>query len=198
MTITRNDLLTLDALNWLNDEVINFYMELIKLRSEESDHLPKVHSMNTFFVVKLMQQGHSGVRRWTRKTDIFSMDIIPVPVHVGGVHWCMAIIHMRDKTLRYYDSMGHPNMPVLGALENYLKEESLDKKKVPFDTSDWTIECVRDCPQQRNGSDCGVFSCMFAEFLSRDSKVTFDQQHMQYFRRKMVYEIITGKLLLGY
>lgn len=83
MTITRNDLITLDGITWLNDEVINFYMELIKHRSEQVDFLPKVHVMNTFFVGKLQQQGHSGVRRWTRKVDIFSVDVIPVPVHVG-------------------------------------------------------------------------------------------------------------------
>lgn len=198
MTITRNDLITLDGLNWLNDEVINFYMELVKYRSEQVDFLPKVHVMNTFFVGKLLQQGYSGVRRWTRKVDIFGVDVIPVPVHMGGVHWCMAIIHMRDKTIKYYDSMGHPNPTVLEALEQYLKEESLDKRKIPFDTSDWSIQSVRDCPMQENGSDCGVFSCMFAEFISRDSKISFTQQHMQYFRRKMVYEISSGRLLLGY
>lgn len=198
MNITRHDLNTLDGLNWLNDEVINFYMELLKERSEQCDHLPKVHVMNTFFVPKLLQMGHSGVRRWTRKVDIFAYDVIPVPVHVGGVHWCMSIIHMRDKTIKYYDSMGHPNYPVLEALKKYLHEESLDKKKVPYNTSDWSVECVRDCPQQRNGSDCGVFSCMFAEFVSRDSKISFEQEHMQYFRRKMVYEIASGRMVLGY
>ncbi|XP_070506274.1 sentrin-specific protease-like isoform X2 [Chironomus tepperi] len=198
MNITRHDLATLDGLNWLNDEVINFYMELIKERSEQVEHLPKVHVMNTFFLGKLLQQGHSGVRRWTRKIDIFSYDIIPIPVHVGGVHWCMSIIHLKNKTIRYYDSMGHPNHVVLEALEQYLKDESMDKRKIPFDTSDWTIECVRDCPQQKNGSDCGVFSCQFAEFISRDSTVSFEQQHMQYFRRKMICEIGNGRLFLGH
>jgi sentrin-specific protease 1 len=82
MNITRHDFATLDGLNWLNDEVINFYMELIKERSEQVEHLPKVHVMNTFFLGKLLQNGHSGVRRWTRKVDIFSVDIIPIPVSV--------------------------------------------------------------------------------------------------------------------
>lgn len=198
MSITRKDLNTLDGLNWLNDEVINFYMELLKQRSIEVDYLPKVHVMNTFFVGKLLQQGHAGVRRWTRKIDVFSYDVIPVPVHVGNVHWCMSIIHIRDKTIKYYDSMGHENWAVIDALEQYLRDESMDKLKVALDTSDWTKECVRDCPKQHNGSDCGVFSCMFAEFVCRDSKISFDQQHMPYFRRKMVYEIMSGKLLLGY
>lgn len=94
--------------------------------------------------------------------------------------------------------MGHPNFMILEALENYLKEESLDKRKISLDTSDWTLECVRDCPQQKNGSDCGVFSCQFAEFISRDSTVSFEQQHMPYIRRKMIYEIAKGKLMLGF
>jgi sentrin-specific protease 1 len=105
---------------------------------------------------------------------------------------------MKNKTIKYYDSMGHPNPMVLVALENYLKEESMDKRKTRFDTSDWTLECVKDCPQQKNGSDCGVFSCQFAEFVSRDSSISFEQQHMPYIRRKMIYEIATGKLMLGF
>ncbi|CRK90990.1 CLUMA_CG004678, isoform A [Clunio marinus] len=198
MNITRLDLHTLDGLNWLNDEVINFYMELIKERSQKVEYLPKVHVMNTFFIGQLLKMGYSGVRRWTRKVDIFAHDIIPIPVHVGGVHWCMAIIHMRNKTIRYYDSMGHPNNVVLQALEQYLKDESMDKKKVAFDTSDWSIESISkyDIPQQQNSSDCGVFSCMFAEFICRDSKITFEQKHMHYFRQKMVFEIVTGELIL--
>lgn len=115
---------------------------------------------------------------------------------MGGVHWCMSIIHLKNKTIKYYDSMGHPNFIVLETLKNYLMEESLDKKKIHFDMSDWTLECVRDCPMQKNGSDCGVFSCQFAEFIARDSKITFEQQHMPYIRRKMIYEIASGKLLL--
>ena len=197
MSITRQDLLTLDGLNWLNDEVINFYMEMLRSRSEQNEHLPKVYAMNTFFLVKLLRESHQGVKRWTRKVDIFSYDIIPIPVHVGGVHWCMSVIHLREKTIKYYDSMGHPNDIVLKALERYLHDESMDKRKKPFDTSDFSIECVRDCPKQQNGSDCGVFSCQFAEFITRDSNVSFTQQHMQYFRRKMVYEIATGQLILG-
>lgn len=80
MDVTRYDLATLEGLNWLNDMVINFYLELIKERSELVDYLPRVHVMNTVFLGKLLEQGYSSVRRWTRKVDIFSYDIIPVPV----------------------------------------------------------------------------------------------------------------------
>ncbi|XP_017110880.1 sentrin-specific protease 1 isoform X2 [Drosophila elegans] len=195
LNITRNDLRTLIGGTWLNDEVINFYMGLLTDRSEKrAGQLPSVYAMNTFFVPRLLQAGHSGVKRWTRKVDLFAKDIIPVPVHCNGVHWCMAIIHMRNKTIRYYDSMGKPNQTVLDALEEYLRAESLDKRKQPFDTSGFTIESVPNVPQQANGSDCGVFSCMFAEYITRDVSLSFSQEQMEYFRKKMALEIAGGEL----
>ncbi|XP_037030613.1 sentrin-specific protease 1-like isoform X2 [Bradysia coprophila] len=199
--ITRLHILTLQwepTLAWLNDEVINFYMSLLTERGElrANDGYPKVYAMNTFFTQRLFQGGHSAVKRWTKKVDLFACDIIPVPVHVGNVHWCMAIINMKEKTIKYYDSMGAPNHRVLSELEDYLKKESLDKRKIEFDTSGWSKENVTDNPRQENGSDCGVFSCMTAEFICRNRPVSFNQQHMNYFRQRMVLEICTGSLLL--
>ncbi|XP_055616579.1 sentrin-specific protease 1-like isoform X2 [Toxorhynchites rutilus septentrionalis] len=197
ISITRNDLATLVGDNWLNDEVINFYMNLLMERSEQGadDGLPRVYAMNTFFIPKLLSAGHAGLKRWTRKVDIFTYDIIPVPVHVGRVHWCMAIIDLKNKSIRYYDSMGTPNNSVLNALEQYLRDESLDKRKKPFDTSGFAKQNMSECPRQMNGSDCGVFSCMFAEHESRNREIEFTQQHMPYFRQKMMYEISQGRLL---
>jgi len=195
LNIARRDIQTLLHDNWLNDEVINFYMNMLVDRGEKKQGYPKVYAMNTFFITRLLQSGHGGVKRWTRKVDIFSMDIIPIPVHVRGIHWCMAIIHLKNRSIKYYDSMGAPNIPVLKALEQYLKDESLDKRKQPFDTSDFQIECVRDVPRQMNGSDCGVFSCMFAEYICRNKSITFTQNEMPYFRNRMVLEIVQGQLL---
>lgn len=92
--------------------------------------------------------------------------------------------------------MGSSNYNCLRALRDYLEYEHMDKKKTSYDTSDWSTECVRDIPQQMNGSDCGMFSCTFAEFYSRDAKFTFKQDDMPYLRSKMVVEIVTGELLI--
>ncbi|XP_012286438.1 sentrin-specific protease 1 [Orussus abietinus] len=193
LRITRKDIHTLIGLNWLNDEVINFYMNLLIARGS-SDKFPTVHAMNTFFYPKLLAGGHSSLKRWTRKVDIFAQDLVVVPIHLG-IHWCMSIIDFRAKTINYYDSMGGSNQKCLLALSQYLKEESLDKKKKPYNLSDWKMECVKDIPQQMNGSDCGVFSCMFAEYICGNKKITFTQEDMPYFRNKMIYEIVKGRLL---
>jgi sentrin-specific protease 1 len=110
----------------------------------------------------------------------------------------MSIIDLPNKTIKYYDSaskftLGQPN-DVLKALENYLKEESLDKKKVSLDTSEWVLEHVLDCPQQENVSDCGVFSCQVAEFISRGAAPSFRHQQIPCLRLKMIFEIASGKV----
>ncbi|KAL0117182.1 hypothetical protein PUN28_010193 [Cardiocondyla obscurior] len=194
LRITRKDLYTLADLNWLNDEVINFYMNLLIARGTSSDKYPKVHAMNTFFYPKLLSGGHSSLKRWTRKVDIFAQDLVVVPIHLD-IHWCMSIIDFRDKSIVYYDSMGSSNPKCLAALKQYLQDESLDKKKKAYDMNDWKLQSAKNIPQQMNGSDCGVFSCMFAEYICANKKLTFTQDDMPYFRNKMVYEILNGKLL---
>lgn len=56
--ITGKDVNTLRGLNWLNDEVINFYLQMIVERSNHNESgWPKVYATNTFFYPKLMQSG---------------------------------------------------------------------------------------------------------------------------------------------
>uniref|UniRef100_A0A8B9HYX6 Si:dkey-21c19.3 n=1 Tax=Astyanax mexicanus TaxID=7994 RepID=A0A8B9HYX6_ASTMX len=88
-------------------QVINFYMNMLVERSKAS-HLPSVYTFNTFFYPKLRSSGYSTVRRWTKKVDIFSVDIILVPVHLG-VHWCLSVVDFRKKSIMYFDSMGGNN-----------------------------------------------------------------------------------------
>ena len=45
-----------------------------------------------------------------------------------------------------------------------------------MDTSHWKTEIKKEIPQQMNGSDCGMFTCKFAEYLSRRARISFTQQ----------------------
>ncbi|KAH3692800.1 sentrin-specific protease 1-like [Dreissena polymorpha] len=191
--ITRTDIATLGGLNWLNDEVINFYMNLLMDRGSKTN-MPKVHAFNTFFYPKISQGGQQSVRRWTKTVDVLAVDYIIVPVHLG-MHWCLAVINFKKKEIQYYDSMGGTNQKCLNLLKTYLCDESKEKKKKDFDLNGWNTVTMKDIPQQMNGSDCGMFTCKFADYITREAPITFTQQHMPYFRRRMVYEIVTGKLL---
>src|SRR5437762_14379279 len=89
------------------------------------------------------------------------------------------------------------NESVLSSLKYYVEEEYKDKKKVPsYNISEWTYYRVGNLPQQTNAYDCGVFSMTFAEHISRGASVLFvPPKHMEYFRLKMMWEIINSNLL---
>ncbi|XP_071422881.1 sentrin-specific protease 2 [Pithys albifrons albifrons] len=195
LKVTREDICTLHHLRWLNDEVINFYMNLLMERSKREGY-PALHAFSTFFYPKLCSGGYRAVRRWTRGVDLFRQDLILVPIHLR-VHWTLLVIDVRKKTIRYFDSLGQKGDDICTTLLQYLQEESKAKRNLELSASEWTLRSMSpsEIPQQTNGSDCGVFVCKFADSISRDKPITFTQEHMPYFRRKMVWEILHQQLL---
>lgn len=194
--ILRKDIKTLVGINWLNDEIVNAYMHLLVMRGQQKGY-KKVYAFNTFFYPKVRENGYSSVRRWTRKVDIFSYNFLLVPVHLGN-HWCLGIVDFDQRTISYYDSLGGGPNGCCDTLLEYLREESMDKKKQDFDDENWRLinRFASDgIPMQMNGSDCGVFCCQYAEYITRGAKLNFSQEHMRYFRKKMIYEIISRRII---
>ena len=123
LDITRKDIQTLVGLEWLNDEIINFYMNMLVDRSKKFDgSLPSVYTFNTFFYSTLAKDGYKHVQRWTGQVDLFSHNIILIPVHLS-IHWCLAVIDFERREVNYYDSQGGNNEKCLSDLHMYLQEE---------------------------------------------------------------------------
>lgn len=78
---------------------------------------------------------------------------------------------------------------------SYLTNEHKERKKSDLRINEWKQSQEKKIPKQENGSDCGVFTCKFAEYLSRDAKLTFQQKNMNYYRDRMVYEIVKQTLI---
>jgi Ulp1 family protease len=108
--VRRRDILKLEGSEWLNDEVVNFYFKLLQERHEKfPEKFPvKCFFFSTFFYSQLREKGYDQARlgRWTRRdnVDIFQMDKIIIPVHLGA-HWTLAAINMKMKRFEYYDSL---------------------------------------------------------------------------------------------
>jgi sentrin-specific protease 1 len=200
---------------WLNDEVINGYMELLKQRSMRHEEelfqaeakgvplnkrWPRVQILTSFFYAKLFENDpktsrltydYSRVRRWTRRFDVFSYDLMFVPVNHGNLHWTLSVVNFRDKRIEYYDSMGSCHHQVTDNMMRWLKDEMEHKKQQVLDPSEWsTVLHGRDVPQQSNSDDCGMFMCKFTDFLSREADLNFSAAHMNYFRARMAHELI--------
>ncbi|KNA24354.1 hypothetical protein SOVF_016580, partial [Spinacia oleracea] len=183
---------------WLNDEVINVYLELLKERERrEPKKFLNCHFFNTFFYKKLIG-GRNGydykaVRRWTTQRKLgyglLECDKIFVPIH-KEVHWCLAVINVKDKSFQYLDSLGGRDLKVLKVLARYFADEVKDKTGKEIDVNSWELEFVEDLPEQQNGFDCGVFMIKYADFFSRGLGLHFSQEKMPYFRLRTAKEIL--------
>ncbi|NXC20931.1 SENP2 protease, partial [Corythaeola cristata] len=195
LNVTRGDIHSLRNLHWLNDVVINFYMSLLMERSKKEGY-PAVHAFSTFFYPKLISGGYKAVKRWTRNVDLFKQDLILVPVHLR-VHWVLVAIDIRKKIIKYLDSMAGNGDEICETLLQYLQEESRERRNLQLPFSEWTMYSMKshEIPRQFNESDCGVFMCKYADYISQDKPMTFTQDDMPYFRKKMVWEIIHQQLL---
>ncbi|XP_047644279.1 sentrin-specific protease 2 isoform X4 [Phacochoerus africanus] len=136
LRITRGDIQTLKNYHWLNDEVINFYMNLLMERNKKQGY-PALYAFSTFFYPKLKSGGYQAVKRWTKGVNLFEQELILVPIH-RKVHWSLVVIDLRKKCLKYLDSMGQKGHRICEILLQYLQDESKTKRNIDLNLLEWT------------------------------------------------------------
>jgi sentrin-specific protease 1 len=201
---------------WLFDGTLNCYMWLLQTRDNErvrehneslSDgEEPKKfsHFFNSFFFAKLLESGrpnHKSVKRFAKKItsvsgNVFKLDKIIIPVNVGHSHWCLCVAYIQQRRIQYYDSMNGAGDTYLNGLKYYLQEEAkkwVGDPSVPqhlLDFDSWTlVPSTGDTPQQNNCSDCGVFTCTFANYISQNLELRFSQSNINHFRQRITYDL---------
>ena len=136
--------------------------------------------------------------------DLFSYRRVFVPVHVHGNHWCLGCVHVAERRIEYYDSLGGSNDTFFSTMRQYLADEyaAHHSGAAPLPADYWSCHCPANIPRQDNGSDCGVFTLKFADFLSHDTPLRpaagggsaaaaldFSAADMNYFRNRIALEI---------
>jgi sentrin-specific protease 1 len=215
-SVQRKSMQCLQPGEWLNDEAIHYFYVMLTKRDEELCKLDpnrkRSHFFKSFFMTKLLNEGNAdpeldgkydykNVKRWSKKVpgkDIFKLDKIFFPINQGRMHWMCAMIDMTKKKIYMYDSMGSNGMHYLKSLFQYIQDEHMAKKGVPLpDVDKWElIGHQPGTPCQRNGYDCGVFTCMFADFLSREWPLVFTQEHITQCRERIALSIMQGSAIM--
>jgi sentrin-specific protease 1 len=212
INITRRLFAVLNMYVWLNDEIINSYMLVLKDRNDKlwahnrldpNSKFRRSYFFSNFFIDKLLDNEYSEYRyayvcRWSRKFDIFAYDKIFCPANIDQQHWTLTVIFMQQKTIVYYDSMGDQGRRYVDGLFRYVQDEHQDKKGVPPpNPEEWTLVYgSRDgCPQQQNGFDCGVYACVCADYLSDDLPLIYTQEDItNFWRTKIGVAILNNQL----
>jgi sentrin-specific protease 1 len=189
------DIKSLEPRTWLTDNIINSVLYLITSDS------PPSFAFSTHFIESFRLQGYSDVIKTQTKPidregkgELFSQKWVFIPINPGQNHWTLVAINMEEKTIVYYDSMGDRDQALLHTVLDYLKQEHRDKKKCELDSDRWTLSHADNIPKQENGYDCGLFLLKYAQCLARGQPLDFSQDNMDFFRQRLIWEIINKSL----
>lgn len=201
--ISVYDLGTLKDGQWLNDNIIDFYLSMVTERSQKSKgSLPNSFAFSTHFFSTLQTRGYSGVARWAKRKgiDVTKQDFIFVPINRHNTHWCLAVINNRDMRFEFYDSMNGAGTQALHLLRDYMCAQTMatypESNPADLGYDKYELCSTLQCPQQKNSFDCGVFVSKMVEVLSKDLPImSFSQNDMPNIRRRMAHEITHQHLL---
>uniref|UniRef100_A0A8C3KDM4 SUMO specific peptidase 5 n=1 Tax=Calidris pygmaea TaxID=425635 RepID=A0A8C3KDM4_9CHAR len=186
--LDMDDLATLEGQNWLNDQIINMYGELIM------DAVPeKVHFFNSFFHRQLVTKGYNGVKRWTKKVDLFKKTLLLIPIHLE-VHWSLITVNIPNRIISFYDSQGIHFKFCVENIRKYLLTEAKEKNCPEF-LQGWQTAVTKCIPQQKNDSDCGVFVLQYCKCLALDQPFQFSQEDMPRVRKRIYKELCERQLI---
>lgn len=187
--LTMDDLSTLYGQNWLNDQVMNMYGDLVM------DAVPdQIYFFNSFFYDKLRTKGYEGVKRWTKNVDIFQKKFLLIPIHLE-VHWSLVCVNVPQRTITYFDSQRTLNRLCPKHIAKYLQAEAMKREQEEFYTG-WKGFFKMNVARQNNDSDCGAFVLQYCKCLALEKPFTFTQQDMPKLRRLVYKELCHCKLTL--
>jgi hypothetical protein len=200
---------------WLNDEVVNFYMSMLQNYDERkyvtmSDYIKthsltireyrKSHFFNTFLMERLLnthkEYRFDQVVRWFKKIpNILEYDKLFIPININNTHWTLGVVYIQLKKIVYYCSVHGKGGKYLEGLKRWIKDSYLHYGIRDEDWSQWTFDEDRKCPRQTDGYSCGVFVCMFADFLMDNLPLDFTASDAKvYFRSKIGIDILRGEV----
>jgi Ulp1 family protease len=116
---------------------------------------------------------------------------------------------MDKMKIKYYDSLCFDNVTkhgcghkvkmqedTLQVLRDYLQNKHMKEKRIDL-PNEWKLYSTSKVPQQdtTNTTDCGVFVCMYCNFILNDCKLDFKQEDItdSDWRDRMILSILSIK-----
>ena len=196
-SITREEMECLGPGKYLNDTVINFFFRCIAHSHRQyKGSKKKILYLPPDFFQGLMREYNPlwAKERYFDKrvpgNDIFGLDMIIAVYNLNGIHWYLVVAYMQKKTITCYDPLNCCDSTGLLMLYGILRAMYRIKYKEDLEPWSLTYATPKECPNQDNGYDCGVFVCMYGYFLYKDWPFCFEQKHMEQCRARILMTIL--------
>lgn len=121
-----------------------------------------------------------------------------------GFHWTLIVADSKAKTLTSYDSSRGcvDCTPFLRAVRRYIFQDQVVQKSMTQEEADreelnWKEVPYGACPQQRDGSSCGIFTILNAWYLSCSVPIplTFSSADVREFRGIIGYSLLKQRIV---
>lgn len=189
--ITENDLQCLNSHEYINDNIINFWLQYMRDTLLDYSQKKRVHICDTHFIPGLREE--EDPHHFRRRTKDFQKDFVIIPVNVDN-HWLLITWeypgHAFNKKkfnelifrsrLRFYDSMGKKYLPdvkmeIKEKLIAMMRKAILLVKGEPIADNPQVAVCHESVEQQPNSFDCGVHLLTNAEwFILSTGDISYD------------------------
>jgi len=194
VTIRHKDVITLRGNHFINDIVVNAFGRLLRMKT--GDH---VHLFSSHFLYQYMTSGYRGVSKYilNNQIDIEKLKILVFPIN-SGMHWFTANVNMIDKVVCIYDSIHEPSsLQKLSYIKDSYMKSVVEYLKDLFNISynNWRFR-YKMCPQQPNGYDCGIHTCMHMFSLCINVPFDYDTYSMLDLRAYIFHCIISKTLII--
>jgi Ulp1 family protease len=178
--------------NWFNDNIIDFYFNLISSFNNIKNIVALSHTLFSGFLSK-----STITLKASTKKRIGEHQFILVPT-LFNKHWRVLIIDKSKKEIIIYDSLNLFNDSLNGTsylplVQNFIS--ILMNQDKTFSLSDWGIHKIYK-PSQDNAFDCGPFICLYTRNFFINTSSSFSQNLIPDFRKHLLKEIFESKLFL--
>ena len=190
--LNENDFSKLQIGSCLNDNIINYYLKLCCLNSEN------VFAFNTFTFNHWQENNLYSSTNYLNVNkqliNLESFDYFIIPIHQKLLfHWSIMIGDVKNKTLFYIDSLYNSNNNVFETVKKGLLSCNLN------DSANWTSSVI-NVPKQDNNSDCGIYVCLISRVLvthlKLDSISKLSLENFKSFRTHLINEFSSNKLIV--
>ncbi|KAE9380469.1 cysteine proteinase [Stipitochalara longipes BDJ] len=193
---------------WLNDEIINSYIEWIvkaanddaavkgEFLGEPPSTVPKFIAHNSFFYENLKKKGPQSTDRLMKRKKapgekLLEVDSVFVPICQGS-HWTMGVVRPVAKTIEYFDSMGGRPQTFISQMRAWLQHQLGEL----YNPEEWT-EPRTACARQSNGYDCGVFVCTNAFCIAMGLDTSCYEERDMVLQRRSIAAVLLNQGFIG-
>ncbi len=191
--IKREDILRLTELNWLNDQVIQYFFDCFRLEHGT----PQKLIMDIILVTRNVMNNIESDCQLHLFNSIYLSNVYEIyfPIHISD-HFVLVRADFQRQELIYYDSMKKGTKYIACIISKVVKYLDLLFAYKGFKPFAWKNTSA-DCPQQSNTNDCGVFMCMALSSLYVNTPLVHTQADMPQYRIKMAVDILCKSSLFS-